>query len=66
MVLGISSVSNNHNLLVIFGIGYIHVVFEVYLGLHIHEKVEHMQPSKGEHLSGCLILRNGVEDLLEL
>ena len=34
--------------------------------LHIHGKVEHMQPSKGEHLSGCLILRNGVEDLLEL
>ena len=29
--------------------------------LHMHGKVEHMQPSKGEHLDGCLILRNGLK-----
>ena len=29
--------------------------------LHMHGKVEHMQTSNGEHLDGCLILRNGLK-----
>ena len=45
-IIGVTSVSNNQNL-VVLGTGYVHTVFKEYQGLHIHMIVEHIQPPIG-------------------